>query len=56
MIISENDKFIFIHIPKNGGTSVALSLEERLKYNDIVIGGTKYGDKLLGLTQNKGRK
>ncbi|NET79639.1 MULTISPECIES: sulfotransferase family 2 domain-containing protein [Okeania] len=53
MIISENDKFIFIHIPKNGGTSVALSLEEHLKYNDIVIGGTKYGEKLLQIYQKQ---
>jgi hypothetical protein len=40
MIISPGRKFIFVHIPKTGGTSLALALEDRAMKNDILIGDT----------------
>lgn len=40
MFISHGRQYIFIHIPKTGGTSMALALEERAKKDDILIGDT----------------
>lgn len=40
MIISPGRGYIFIHIPKTGGTSLALALEARAKKDDILIGDT----------------
>lgn len=40
MIISRGRRFIFVHIPKTGGTSLALALERRAMKDDILIGDT----------------
>ena len=40
MIISHGRRYIFVHIPKTGGTSMALALEARAKADDILIGDT----------------
>ena len=40
MIISPGRKYIFVHIPKTGGTSMALALEDRAMKDDILIGDT----------------
>ncbi|MGL6210105.1 MAG: sulfotransferase family 2 domain-containing protein [Paracoccaceae bacterium] len=40
MIISRGRRFIFVHIPKTGGTSLALALEARAMKDDILIGDT----------------
>jgi hypothetical protein len=40
MIISPGRKYIFVHIPKTGGTSLALALEARAMADDILIGDT----------------
>ncbi len=40
MIISPGRKYIFVHIPKTGGTSLSLALEQRAKAEDILIGDT----------------
>ncbi|WP_412564029.1 sulfotransferase family 2 domain-containing protein [Thalassobius sp. MITS945101] len=40
MFISHGRQYIFIHIPKTGGTSMALALEERAKKDDVLIGDT----------------
>lgn len=40
MIISRGRGYLFVHIPKTGGTSMALALEDRAKADDILIGDT----------------
>ncbi len=40
MILSRGRSFIFIHIPKTGGTALALALEARAMKDDILIGDT----------------
>lgn len=40
MIISPRRNYIFVHIPKTGGTALALALEARAMKDDILIGDT----------------
>lgn len=40
MIISRGRSYAFVHIPKTGGTSMALALEARAMKEDIMLGDT----------------
>ena len=40
MIVSRGRRFIFVHIPKTGGTALGLALENRAMKDDILIGDT----------------
>lgn len=40
MIISRGRRYIFVHMPKTGGTSLALALEARAMKDDIMLGDT----------------
>ena len=40
MIISLGHNYIFVHIPKTGGTALATALEQRAMRDDILIGDT----------------
>lgn len=40
MIISRGRRYVFVHVPKTGGTSLALALEARAMKDDILIGDT----------------
>ncbi|MCB1364627.1 MAG: sulfotransferase family 2 domain-containing protein [Rhodobacteraceae bacterium] len=40
MILSPGRGFVFIHIPKTGGTALALALEARAMKDDIMLGDT----------------
>lgn len=40
MIISPGRGYIFVHIPKTGGTALSLALENRAMRDDILIGDT----------------
>lgn len=45
MIISRGRGYIFVHIPKTGGTSMAAALEARAMKDDILIGDTEKAQK-----------
>lgn len=40
MILSHGRKYIFVHIPKTGGTSLALALEGKAMKDDVMLGDT----------------
>jgi hypothetical protein len=40
VILSRGRKYLFIHAPKTGGTSMALALEARAMKDDIMLGDT----------------
>lgn len=40
MILSRGRRFIFIHIPKTGGTALAMALEARAMKDDVLVGDT----------------
>ncbi|MCB6179255.1 sulfotransferase domain-containing protein [Rhodobacter sp. Har01] len=40
MIISRARRFIFVHVPKTGGTALSLALEARAAKDDVLIGDT----------------
>lgn len=40
MILSRGRRYVFVHIPKTGGTALALALESRAMHDDILIGDT----------------
>lgn len=40
MILSRGRRYLFVHIPKTGGTAMALALEARAMADDMLIGDT----------------
>ena len=54
MIISPGRRYVFVHIPKTGGTALSLALEARAMKDDILVGDTPKAQRrkgrLAGLT------
>lgn len=48
MILSRARRFIFVHVPKTGGTAFALAYEARAAKDDILIGDTPKARKRAG--------
>lgn len=46
MIISNSHKFIFVHILKTAGTSACAALNPLLRWNDVILGGTEFGERM----------
>ncbi|ABL70796.1 MULTISPECIES: sulfotransferase family 2 domain-containing protein [Paracoccus] len=43
MIISHRHRYVFVHIPKTGGTSLTMALEARVGKDDIILSDTPKG-------------
>ncbi|MFC3569596.1 sulfotransferase family 2 domain-containing protein [Paracoccus simplex] len=43
MIVSHRHRYVFVHIPKTGGTSLTLALEARVGRDDIILSDTPKG-------------
>lgn len=52
MILSSGRRFVFVHIPKTGGTSLALALEARAMRDDLMLGDTPKAVKRRKRVQN----
>jgi len=48
MIISNSHNFIFVHILKTAGTSICAALDPTLRWNDVILGGTVFGEQVNG--------
>jgi len=48
MILSRARRYIFIHIPKTGGTALTLALEARAARDDIIVADTPKGRRRRG--------
>ncbi|MEM7440058.1 MAG: sulfotransferase family 2 domain-containing protein [Pseudomonadota bacterium] len=48
MILSRGRRYIFVHIPKTGGTSLALALESKAMADDVMLGDTPKAIKRRG--------
>ena len=46
MIISHSLQFTFVHIHKAGGTSLEQALDPHLAWNDLVLGGSVFGERV----------
>lgn len=44
--ISNSQNFVFVHLHKCGGTSVERALCPQMRWNDVVLGSSPYGEKL----------
>jgi hypothetical protein len=48
-VINNTYGFIFIHVPKNAGTTMTHYLSQFTHWNDLEIGGTPFGEQLVRL-------
>lgn len=46
MLISNSKGFIYIHLNKSGGTSIECALSGILRWDDLVLGSTEFGEAL----------
>ncbi|MEL6468757.1 MAG: sulfotransferase family 2 domain-containing protein [Cyanobacteria bacterium J06623_4] len=51
--VSREKQLIFVHLHKCGGTSIELALDEHMAWDDLLLGSSKYGERLQGLYQAK---
>ncbi|MEA5467103.1 sulfotransferase family 2 domain-containing protein [Leptothoe sp. PORK10 BA2] len=51
--ISNSQKFVFVHLHKCGGTSIERALDKEMQWNDVMLGSTKYGERLQKSYQKK---
>lgn len=50
-LISNSRRFIFVHLHKCGGTSIEKALGPQMAWNDLILGSTRYGEKLQQIYQ-----
>jgi hypothetical protein len=53
MIISHSRRFVFVHIHKAGGTSVEQALDPHLAWNDLILGGSPFGERIQAPFQKR---
>lgn len=53
MIICHSRQFVFVHIHRTGGSSIELALDPFLCWNDLILGGSPFGEALNNLYGNR---
>lgn len=46
MIISQTHRCIFVHVPKTAGTTITSLFDRQSRWNDLVLGGTGFGERI----------
>lgn len=51
--ISRDKQTIFVHLHKCGGTSIELALDSQMAWDDVLLGSSKYGERMQNLYQSR---
>ena len=51
--ISRDKQTIFVHLHKCGGTSIELALDQAMAWDDVLLGSSKYGERIQSVYEQR---